>query len=291
MYTTLINAQDLSKIINDSDTIIIDCRFNLNDTDAGRSAYAKAHLPKARYAHLDDDLSGKIIDGTTGRHPLPNIDEFSETLSNWGIDNSKQVVVYDDKGGAIASRLWWMLQWLGHSKVAILNGGVQAWEANGFQLTNQITSPTPSTFVPNPQSNMLVDAILVENAIETNSHTILDARAAERYRGEHEPIDPVAGHIPTAISMPFMENWTDEKLMLQKNVLHQRFEGLVQEKGIHKTIVYCGSGVTACHNILAIQHAGLGMAKLYAGSWSDWITDVDRPLRSKSQERSDESEL
>ncbi len=278
MFKTLITPDQLVGILDSDKLVIVDCRFSLADTFAGQEAYQEAHLPNAVYAHLDEDLSGEIIPGTTGRHPLPKVDTFSKQLSRWGIDADTQVVCYDDKGGAIASRLWWMLQWLGHEKVAVLEGGIQAWQAQNHPLTDEITQATARQFKANPQKGIVVDATFVEKAIESEEYLILDARAAERYRGEHEPIDPIAGHIATAISAPFTENWDKDKNFLSKKELQNRFEKLLDGQSPESCIVYCGSGVTACHNILAMRHAGMEMPILYAGSWSDWITKEGRKV-------------
>lgn len=277
-FDTLIEVEALQDILHEDKLVIVDCRFELKNTNAGRWAYEQAHLPNAIYAHLDEDLSGEIIAGVTGRHPLPTVDVFVQTLSCWGIGNASQVVVYDDKGGAIAARLWWMLQWVGHQQVAVLNGGIQAWQAAGFECHKDTVQPQPSTFIPHVQHDLLVDATFVEKATESNTFCLLDARAAERYRGEVEPIDPIAGHIPTARSAPFIENLDADKRFLPKEILKRRFERIFQEKPTQEGIVYCGSGVTACHDLLAIKYAGLDMPRLYAGSWSDWITDKNRTV-------------
>ncbi|MEM1271851.1 MAG: sulfurtransferase [Bacteroidota bacterium] len=266
-YRTIISPAELKTRLAQPNWRVIDCRFSLADTDAGRHAYRTSHIPGAVYAHLDSDLSGPVIAGTTGRHPLPSPETFAARLSSWGVGQDVQVVAYDDKGGAIASRLWWMLKWMGHEAVAVLDGGWPAWVEEGFPVESVAVMPAPRRFVPNVRGELAVDGAFVAESIETGRCTLVDARAAERYRGEHEPIDPVAGHIPTAINRPFSENLNPETGRFNPpDLLRERFRDLGE------IIVYCGSGVTAAHDILATQIAGLPMPRLYAGSWSDWIT-------------------
>ena len=275
MFNTIISAAELSAHLADADANwrIIDCRHDLSDTEAGRRAYQAGHIPGAVFAHLDEDLSGPIIPGTTGRHPLPCVTAMEQQFGKWGIGTDTQVVVYDDKRGAIASRLWWMLRYLGHSAVAVLDGGLAAWLAQGGNLSTAISKPTPTDFQTDVQTDWVRDAAAVEESQSDTTQTIVDSRGAARYRGEVEPIDPVAGHIPGAISMPFAENWQEDGLLKSSEVLRERFADLPRAGQV---TFYCGSGVTACHNLLAYAHAGLGNANLYPGSWSEWITDSGR---------------
>ncbi len=275
MYTTLISAAELDQIKANKNVRIFDCRFQLADTEAGRKIYQLAHIPGASYVHLDDDLSGAIIPGQTGRHPLPTAAEAARRFGAWGIANADQVVVYDDKKGAIAARLWWMLRWLGHDAVAVLEGGWQAWEGAGLAATNEVTLRTPTTFEAKVRENLVATVEEVVRERQNADFAIVDSRAAVRYRGEQEPIDPVAGHIPGAINLPFPENWQADGRMKSVAELAARFADLPAPE---KTIFYCGSGVTACHNLLAYQHADLGEARLYPGSWSEWIVDESRPI-------------
>ncbi|MCB0631654.1 MAG: sulfurtransferase [Saprospiraceae bacterium] len=277
MYTTLISAKALQEHLSDKNCLIVDCRFDLNDTSAGRRAYEEAHIPGAVYVHLDDDLSGTIIPGVTGRHPLPSIEKLTELFSLWGIDDNVQVIAYDDKGGGIASRLWWMLRWLGHQAVAVLDGGWPAWVAASYPVSNLPASLRPRMFTARPQADLQVDADIVDKIRTDPNFTVVDSRAAERYRGEVEPIDPVAGHIPGAINLPFPEN-LKSGTFLDAAQLKERFEKALAGKAPEQIVFYCGSGVTACHNILAYAHAGLGNAVLYPGSWSEWITDEKRDI-------------
>jgi len=279
MYTTLISAQQLAKIINKKNVVIMDCRSGgLGDKEAGRKAHQKSHLPKAQYAHLDEDLSGEIIKGKTGRHPLPSVQKMTDLFSKWGIDKSKQVIVYDDKSGAIASRLWWMLRWLGHDKVAVLDGGLSLWQKAKLPMNAKVFTPKKAIFKAKPNHDMWRSVEIVDLIKERPNYKLIDSRAAIRYRGEKEPIDPVAGHIPGAISAPFADNICKQKTLLPKQKLVERFEEILGDTPVEQAVFYCGSGVTACHNLLAMKHAGLGDAKLYVGSWSDWITDKKRGI-------------
>ncbi len=275
-YTTLIQPSDLAAHLGDPGWAVVDVRFSLDDPARGRRAYAEAHIPGATYAHLDEDLSGPVRPGVTGRHPLPTPEAFAATLGRLGIGNTTQVVAYDDAGGAIAARLWWMLRWLGHDAVAVLDGGFPAWQAGGYAVRGGEEVPAPARFVPHPRPALLAD---VEDIVRRAPGVrLLDARAAERYRGEVEPIDPVAGHIPGALSAPFRENLDDRGRFLPPDVLRRRFERLLGGAPQADVICYCGSGVTAAHNLLALAHAGFAGARLYPGSWSHWITDPERPV-------------
>lgn len=277
-YTTLISTADLAENHPNSNWAIIDCRFDLGQPDAGRQAYQHSHIPGAVYAHLDADLSGPIIAGQTSRHPLPNIDKLTETLSAWGIDAQTQLVAYDDKGGAIAARLWWMLRWMGHEAVAVLDGGWPRWVRENRPMTSGNESRAARQFVARPQNNLLIEMDAVRANLNQADFQLFDSRAAARYRGEQEPIDPIAGHIPGAVSCPFAENLSEGGTFLPPDQLRARFERQFGETKATEAVFYCGSGVTAAHNLLAVAHAGLGPARLYAGSWSEWITQADVPV-------------
>ncbi len=284
MYTTVISPEDVEQNLNNPDWILIDCRFSLNDEEQGLQHYLEAHLPNSFYAHLNKDLSGPLLPYPRGRHPLPDADSLAQTFSRWGIDANTQVVAYDDNSGAIAARLWWLLRWTGHEKVAVLDGGWDYWKNTGRPTTKTTPQRAPRTFQSNLRSHYLVDTSLVQRVLHDPNYRLLDARAADRYRGENETIDPVAGHIPSAISAPFMENVSENGRMVSQEALRQRFRPLMGGVEASRTICYCGSGVTACHNLLAMLHAGLGDAQLYAGSWSEWITDPDRPIVTKDSQ-------
>ncbi|MBE0409528.1 MAG: sulfurtransferase [Anaerolineales bacterium] len=279
IYKTLISAQDLIEHLNDPDWVIVDCRFSLEDSDHGRKAYLEAHIPGAVYAHLNDQLSGEIVPGRTGRHPLPEISSFVSNLNNWGIDDSVQVITYDDAGGALAAaRLWWMLRWLGHNKVAVLDGGWSHWVKLDYPTRTGNEHRKPRLFSPNPQTDLLVTSEAIERMRQQPDYRLLDSRTSERFRGENETIDPVAGHIPGAISAPYLDNLDNTGQFHSPNTLKKRFEKLLAGVTPERAIFYCGSGVTAAHNLLAQLHIGMGEGKLYAGSWSEWITDPKRPV-------------
>lgn len=277
-YTTLISTADLAKNLPNANWVIIDCRFDLAQPDAGRQTYQHNHIPGALYAHLDADLSDPIIAGQTSRHPLPAIDKLTETLSAWGIDAQTQVVAYDDKGGAIAARLWWLLRWMGHEAVAVLDGGWPRWERDNRPMKSGIETRTARQFVARPQNSLLVEMHAVQANLNQAEFQLFDSRAAARYRGEQEPLDPIAGHIPGAVSCPFAENLSEDGTFLSPDQLRARFKQQFGETKATEAVFYCGSGVTAAHNLLAVAHAGLGSARLYAGSWSEWITQADAPV-------------
>jgi len=281
-WTTVIGAQDLINLFDDVTLIVVDCRFSLADLNEGRVAFEAGHIPGARYAHLDDDLSGKIVPGMTGRHPLPDPEIMTETIGRWGISNASQVVVYDSAGGAIAARLWWILNWLGHERVAVLDGGWQQWLKKGYPTTSHVSTYETTQFSGRPDPSLVMTAIQMLEILDDDSWNVIDARAAVRYRGEEEPLDPVAGHIPGALSFPFKENIGDDGLFLLKERLEDRFapitQAVISSNDASRVVNYCGSGVTGAHNILAMKHSGMAMPRLYAGSWSEWITDPSRPV-------------
>ena len=277
-YTTLISTQDLVAHLDGPNWVVVDCRFALTDTALGRREYQQSHIAGAIYAHLDEDLSGPIIPGKTSRHPLPEIEKFAQTLSNWGIDNNTQVVAYDAMGGAFAARLWWMLRWLGHESAAVLDGGWPRWEKEGHPVRSGVESRELRAFTPHPRPELLVEADDVLKLRTDPNHHLFDSRSADRYRGENETLDPVAGHIPGAVCLPYAGNLGADGAFLSPEVLKARFEEQLGDIPCERAVFYCGSGVTAAHNVLAMVHAGLGEAKLYAGSWSEWITDPERPM-------------
>lgn len=276
------DAATLAARIDDPDWVVFDCRFSLTDPPWGHRRYLEGHIPGARYAHLDEDLSSPI-GPETGRHPLPAPELLMEKLGHWGVGDRAQVVVYDDVGGGFAVRLWWLLRWLGHERVAVLDGGLGAWLAHGGELTGALPEIRAATFQGTPDQSMwLGTPAMVEN-LRTRELQIVDARAAERFRGEVEPIDPVAGHIPGAVNRPLMENLTAEGLFLPPDLLRARFdsgdlEAIPPERIVHS----CGSGVNACHNLLAMEVAGLPGSRIYAGSWSEWIRSAERPVATGS---------
>lgn len=264
-YNTLISAENLLKHLGDDNFIVVDCRFNLADTAAGFLAYQTSHIPGAVYAHLDNDLSGPPLTDN-GRHPLPAPESLIKTFSRLGIDQTKQVVVYDIAGGGIASRLWWLLRYMGHDKVALLDGGWQSWKTANYPTTAGIEQNPTTTFNGQPNKTWLVLKADVQAA-----PLLIDARAPERYRGEIEPLDRLAGHITGAVNHPFKNNLDENDRFLPPETLRTQLQAVLGDTDPNEAVFYCGSGVTACHNLLALTHAGLGNGRLYAGSWSDWI--------------------
>ena len=274
-HNTLVSATTLNENINNPKWIIIDCRFSLANSDAGSYAYRHGHLPNARYAHLNHDLSSTLSD-LNGRHPLPSFKLLANKLGAWSISNDTQIVVYDDAGGAFAARLWWLLKSLGHNKVAVLDGGIQHWQKQGYALTTTLPTQKPTTFRPCLNTALWLTASQLQNKLARKSICLIDARTPERYRGEQEPIDPVAGHIPGALNRPFQLNFDNTGLFLSAESLNNQFKKIIGTTAPEEVVHYCGSGVTACHNLLAMEIAGLTGSKLYAGSWSEWIRDKNR---------------
>lgn len=283
-YKTLISTEQTFHLLNNPNIAIIDCRYNLFDPNKGKAEYQTSHIPGAIYAHLKYDLAGPVIPGNTGRHPLPDIDAFSKKLSLWGIGPETQVIAYDDINLAIAARVWWLLKWLGHDNVAVLDGGFEKWVNENLPTTDEIPTTQPNKFVPHPQKDMLVTSKEMEQLIKGKEFLIIDSRAEERYRGITEPIDPVAGHIPGAINYFYKENNLPNGEFKPSDTLSKDFKKITNGYPAENTIFYCGSGVTGAHNILAYYHVGLGLPKLYAGSWSEWITDLKRPITTKERE-------
>ena len=276
-YTTLVSAAALQQNLQHPNWVIVDCRFSLNDADLGAYAYRHGHLPNARYAHLNNDLSSTVTD-FTGRHPLPDFRVLAKKLGSWGIGNTTQVVVYDDVNGAMAGRLWWLLRWLGHEQVAVLDGGIGYWQKQSYPVTTVLPTVKPTTFRPYLNNYSWLDARHVADGLATGGICLIDARASERFRGQHEPIDPVAGHIPGALNRPFQLNLDSNGLFLSAKQLRGQFQQLMGAKEPVQVVHNCGSGVTACHNLLAMEHAGFSGSKLYAGSWSEWIRNKNRPV-------------
>lgn len=268
----LISPAELMHLQQHGAPIILDCRSDLNDSTLPRQWFQAGHLPGAQPAHLEDDLSGPIVPGQTGRHPLPEPDTFAKTLSRWGVQKGASVVVYDQANGMFAARAWWLLKWAGLSDVRVLNGGLQGWLDDGGELTTERTEPDSRPYYFTPDNSLVADVeTLLTNAAD---HRLLDARALPRYRGDEEPLDAKAGHIPGAVNAEFTRNLTDTGRFQSAESLKQRF-ATIADKNL---VCYCGSGVTACHNILAITEAGLPMPRLYPGSWSEWIINPEHPI-------------
>lgn len=268
-----ISLAALQDRLDDPDLRIVDVRFDLADVHAGRAAYTAGHLPGAVYLHLDDDLSGpKGAHG--GRHPLPDPHELALRLGAAGIDERSHVVVYDAGDAMMAGRLWWLLRWLGHDRVQVLDGGLAAWTEAGLGLSQELPQPRAAVFSGQPRQAMLVSRQELLDRLDEPGLALVDARAAERYRGEVEPIDPVAGHIPGAVNLPFGGN-LDGGRFRAPEALAQRFAAVAEADEV---VVYCGSGVSAAHDLMALEAAGVQGARLYAGSWSDWVSYEDAPV-------------
>lgn len=259
--------------------VILDCRFALEDPDYGQRSYAEGHIAGAHFADLNRDLSGPVIKGVTGRHPLPEPAQLLARLQAWGLDNDSQVVLYDDGPGAFAARAWWLLAWLGkRDGVFILDGGLKAWHAAGLPLSLDAPETVAGQFTGQPDQSLLLDAEHLRQRLGQADLTLLDARGLPRFRGEVEPIDPVAGHIPGAQCAAFTDNLGEDGCFLAADQLKLRFAQKLAGRSPEHLVAYCGSGVTACHNLFALCLAGYPLARLYAGSWSEWITDAQRPV-------------
>ena len=274
-FTTLVSTAELAANLDNPDWVIFDCRFTLTDATAGRESYHECHIPGAIYAHLDDDLAAPV-DATSGRHPLPDVDVLSAKLGQWGVDQKTQVVVYDDAFGAMACRMWWLLRWLGHDNVALLDGVYPKW-CREKRPTDKTPAKTQARrFVANVQAELVVEADFVMAHLANKTGPLIDARPDVRFTGEVEPIDKVAGHIPGATNRPFDDNLNIGGDFLPIVELKEEFSSYTTHKDPSKIIHMCGSGVTACHNILAMEHIGIKGTRLFVGSWSQWITDPDR---------------
>jgi thiosulfate/3-mercaptopyruvate sulfurtransferase len=275
--TTLIDTATLAAHLADPVFAIVDCRFALDDDAWGAREYGARHIPGAVFADLEPDLAGPLT-GQNGRHPLPDPQALSETLGRLGIGDDVQVVAYDQNSGMYASRLWWMLRWMGHEAVAVLDGGFAKWTAERRATNGGVEHRAARTFHGAPRADMIVDAARVGALVGRRDWRLIDARAPERFRGEVEPIDKVAGHIPGAVNHPFTSNLTGAGTLASISELRERLTRSLGGLPPDRTICYCGSGVTACHDLLALEHAGMHGATLYPGSWSEWSSDPARPV-------------
>jgi thiosulfate/3-mercaptopyruvate sulfurtransferase len=282
---TLIDAGALRRWLQEAPAgapplVVIDCRFDLANPRAGRRDYAAGHIPGARYADLNLDLSGPVRE-TTGRHPLPDPEAFGATLTRWGVIHASQVIAYDAANSSFAARLWWLLRWVGHRAVAVLDGGYQAWaSAGGAVEVGESPAAAGGTepFMVRPGAEPTVSTPDVQDLLRAGDRLIVDARAAERYAGRLEPVDPVAGHIPGAENQPFSINLAPDNTFLAAQELRRRWHARLGARDAAQLIAMCGSGVTACHHLLSLEIAGLTGAALYPGSWSEWIRDARRPV-------------
>lgn len=276
-FTTLIDTGELAELLSSPQVAIVDSRFTLDDLGWGKRGYQELHIPGAVFADVEDELSGYKT-GLNGRHPLPDQSALGALLSRSGIDDTVQVVAYDQGAGMYASRLWWLLKWQGHDAVAVLNGGFAKWVREGRPAEAGTATRTPRSFRGSPRPGMVVDGDGVRAMAGRADRRLLDARAPERYRGDVEPVDKVAGHIPGATNHPFKSNVTADGVFKGRDDLRAQFTQSLAGVPPDKVVSYCGSGVTACQNILALEHAGLTGSKLYPGSWSEWSADPDRPI-------------
>jgi thiosulfate/3-mercaptopyruvate sulfurtransferase len=283
-FTALIDAADLRDFLDKPGLVIIDCRFDLANPEGGRRAYLQGHIPRARYADLNRDLSAPIS-ATSGRHPLPAPAEFASTMQRLRIGRASQVIAYDDSAGAFAARAWWLLRWMGHDAVAVLDGGIKAWIGIGGRLESGEADPLPAAApsgdyggVHQVNAAAVIDAAGVAARLKDPGYLLIDARAPERFAGSVEPIDSVAGHVEGAVNQPFSANLGADGRFLPAAELRRLWQQRIAGRKPEQVAAMCGSGVTACHNLLSLELAGLSGAKLYAGSWSEWIRDPTRPI-------------
>ena len=277
MHKTLITPSTLAQHVNDSSWVIIDCRFDLTDPGKGETMYRAGHIPGARYAHLDRHLSGPTT-GTNGRHPLPDVKAVCRSFSELGIGPQVQVVAYDADSSMYAGRLWWMLRWMGHDAVAVLDGGLARWQREGHPVRGGVEPPTPATFRGRPRQDWRLTVDEVASGLDNPSRLLVDSRTPERYRGIGETLDKVGGHIPGAANYFFQQNLADNKTFKSPDELKAQWDPVLKGRNPKDVVVYCGSGVTACHNLLALEHAGIHGVKIFPGSWSEWSADPSRPV-------------
>ncbi len=281
MITSLVSAAELQQHVFDADWCVVDCRHELNDFAAGLKQYRLGHMPGAVFARMEDDLSGEKT-GNNGRHPLPQREAVAALFRQWGINNDTQIVAYDAAGGPFASRLWWLARWLGHRKVALLDGGLPAWIAAGGTLSKELPEREPGRFEIRASLVPAVNATQIQAMLNDPDKLLVDARMPERYEGRVEPLDPVAGHIPGSINRPWQANLVDGKFK-PRELLRAEFDALLANRKPAQMTVLCGSGVTACHHLVALEHVGMDTAALYPGSWSEWVADPARPIATGAQ--------
>lgn len=275
----LIQADTLAKQLGNDHLLIIDCRFALDNPHYGKEAYQLGHIPQAVYVDLEEDLSTPVIKGVTSRHPLPDPEQLVSKLAQLGLNNDSQVVIYDDGNTPFASKMWWTLVWLGkRDNVFLLDGGFKAWQQANYPISTETPQHPQGDFSGRADNKLVIDAAELQAKLNDPELTLLDARALPRFRGEVEPLDQVAGHIPGASCADFSANLNSQGYFLPTSELRARFQQLINNKPLTKAFAYCGSGVSACHNLFALCLAGYPLLALYAGSWSEWITDPSRPV-------------
>jgi thiosulfate/3-mercaptopyruvate sulfurtransferase len=278
-FRTLIDPATLAAHLDDPAWVIVDCRFDLADTSKGERQYGEEHIPGARYAHLDRDLSGPKT-GTNGRHPLPTPDALRQRFGALGITTASQVIAYDADIGMYASRFWWMLRWMGHDRVAVLDGGLARWEREGYPLRQGAESWTATRFLGEPREGWRLTVDELASVLDDPSTLLVDARSNERFHGMGETLDPVAGHIPGAVNYFFQQNLSADKTFKSPEELKAQWAPVLEDRDPREVVVYCGSGVSACHNLLALEHAGVSGARIFPGSWSEWVADATRPVET-----------
>jgi thiosulfate/3-mercaptopyruvate sulfurtransferase len=283
MHKTLVSVETLKDHLDDPDWVVFDCRSALDDPEWGPGEYRASHIPGALYAHLDRDLAAPQT-ARTGRHPLPDAGAFMRWLGDNGVDRTKQIVAYDQGGGAFAARLWWMMRWVGHEAAAVLDGGWAAWRAAECPVSDEVPQPRAAAFDGEANDELWLTSDQLEQALGDGRVRLVDARGAPRFRGDSEPIDPVAGHVPGAVNLPFAGNLDEHERFRDPEILRRRFTEVVGDAATGQVVHMCGSGVTACHNLLAMEVAGLAHSRLYPGSWSEWITDPGRAIATGEED-------
>jgi thiosulfate/3-mercaptopyruvate sulfurtransferase len=284
MYTTLIQVAELAALVHEAPagaSAILDCRHELSRPEWSDRAYAEGHIPTALQAHLDRDLSGPIT-ASSGRHPLPQLGKLADTLGRWGIDDGVQVVAYDQGNSVYAARAWWLLRWVGHTRVAVLDGGFAAWQEAGLPVSREPGARAARSFIPHLVPGAALSTAEVQQALARKDIALIDARGADRFAGENETIDPVAGHVPGATNRPFARNVDARGRFLPAAELRRQWGDTLAGRTPREVVAMCGSGVSACHHLLALEIAGLAGARLYPGSWSEWIRDPRRPVARSS---------
>jgi len=281
-FKQLIDTPQLNELLAVTDCRLVDCRSDLMQPGKGHADYLAGHLPGAVFADLETDLADPVT-SSSGRHPLPDVERFREILEHWGISNSSQVVAYDYANGALAARLWWLLRWMGHENVAVLDGGVAAWSAAGGELESTVRQHDKAAFNARPRSEYVVTTEEIASCVAAGSDlNLVDARDAARFFGETEPIDTIAGHVPGAINYPLSQSLHNDGSWRSATDIARRWEETLQGRPVAPLIAMCGSGVTACHLVLSAQIAGLAEPRVYVGSWSEWIRDPARPIATRS---------
>lgn len=280
-FATLVDIDTLAAHLADPNWVLLDCRFELARPDWGAAGFASGHIDGAQYAHLDHDLAAAPTE-SSGRHPLPDPSVFSARARTWGISPESQIVVHDQGNGVYAARAWWLFRWLGHRNVAVLRGGLAAWVASGRGLTTQITSRPAGTFQGQAQPRMVADVEEIERSLASRSLHIIDGRGADRYAGQNETMDPIAGHVPGAVNHPFASNFAADGGWHDEDTLRNLWQRSLAGRAPEQVVTMCGSGVSACLNLLALETLGIEGARLYPGSWSEWVRDPKRAVATGS---------